>query len=261
MKDYDREKLIQRYYSARAQEYDRQKSRTWQSIRGFRNEVFEAILQGLKNCNNKLLLEVGVGSGRNAKPVLERTNTYLVGLDLSKEMLGAARSKLTKHKEKFDLILGGAEDLPLIDAAFDAILCISTMHYFSDQEKALDAFQKLLKKKGILIYGDLTKHESDDEDFFENLERAVSKAHARYYKASEMKGLMKRTGFHILRTTTIEYLKRYDALIEDKGRYFGIGIDAINRLTRAATSRTRKQYALTDRRLTQFYTVITSTKA
>lgn len=260
MKNYYREKLIQRYYSARAQDYDRQKSRTWQSTRGFGNKVFQEILQGLKGYNNKSLLEIGVGSGRNAKLLLERINPYLVGLDLSKEMLRAAGSKLVAHREKFDLILGGAEDLPLIDESFDAILCISTMHYFADQEKALSVFKRLLKKNGVLIYGDLTEHESDDEEFFENLERTISKAHSKYYKASEMKGLMEKNGFHVARTTTIEYQKRYDALIEDKGRYFGVGIDSVNNLTQAAASRTRKQYTLTDTGLTQFFTVISANR-
>ena len=258
MKNYDREKLIQRYYSARAQDYDRQKSRTWQSPRGFGNKVFKEILQGLKGYNNKSMLEIGVGSGRNAELLLEKINPYLVGLDLSKEMLRAARSKLAAHRAKFDLILGSAEDSPLINDAFDAILCISTTHYFSDQEKTLSAIKKLLKTNGVLIYGDLTKHESDNEEFFENLERTISKAHSKYYKASEMKGLMEKNGFHVARTTTIGYQKTYDALIEDKGRYFGVGIAAINKLTQAAASKTRKQYTLTDTGLTQFYTVISA---
>ncbi|HUW48044.1 MAG TPA: class I SAM-dependent methyltransferase, partial [Patescibacteria group bacterium] len=122
MSDTNRKKLIQEYYSARANDYDRQKARTWKSSRGFGKEVFDEILRGLKNCQKKLLLEVGVGSGRNVKPVLEKINLYLVGLDLSKEMLRTARTKLIPHKQSFDLILGDAEHLPLVDETLDAIL-------------------------------------------------------------------------------------------------------------------------------------------
>ncbi|HJW97944.1 MAG TPA: hypothetical protein VJ529_02360, partial [Candidatus Bathyarchaeia archaeon] len=72
MNDIDRKKLIQEYYSRRASDYDRQKSRTWKSVHGFGNDVFEEILQGLRNFEDKLLLEIGVGSGRNAKPILDK---------------------------------------------------------------------------------------------------------------------------------------------------------------------------------------------
>jgi ubiquinone/menaquinone biosynthesis C-methylase UbiE len=192
-------------------DYDRQKNRTWKSSRGFGKEVFEEILRGLKNCQKKLLLEVGVGSGRNVKPVLERINLYLVGLDLSKEMLRTARTKLIPHKQSFDLILGDAEHLPFVDETLDAILCMSTMHYFTDQERILGNFRQLLKRNGVFIYGDLSPQESDDEEFLETLERTISKAHARYYKASEINWLMEKNGFHVNRTRTIDYRKSYDA--------------------------------------------------
>jgi ubiquinone/menaquinone biosynthesis C-methylase UbiE len=260
MSDTNRKKLIQEYYSARANDYDRQKSRTWKSSRGFGKEVFEEILRGLKNCQKKLLLEVGVGSGRNVKPVLERINLYLVGLDLSKEMLRTARTKLMPYKQSFDLILGDAEHLPLVDETLDAILGMSTMHYFTDQERILGNFRQLLRKSGVFIYGDLSLQESDDEEFLETLERTISKAHARYYKASEINWLMEKNGFHVNRTRTIDYRKSYDALIKDKGAYFGVGIDELQRLTQAATAKTKRQCNLTDTEMTLSYTVINATK-
>lgn len=260
MSDTNRKKLIQEYYSARANDYDRQKNRTWKSSRGFGKEVFDEILRGLKNCQKKLLLEVGVGSGRNVKPVLEKINLYLVGLDLSKEMLRTARTKLIPHKQSFDLILGDAEHLPLVDETLDAILCMSTMHYFTNQERILGNFRQLLKKNGVFIYGDLSPQESDDEEFLETLERTISKAHARYYKASEINWLMEKNGFHVNRTRTIDYRKSYDALIEDKGIYFGVGIDELQRLTHAATAKAKRQYNLTDTEMTLLYTVINATK-
>jgi ubiquinone/menaquinone biosynthesis C-methylase UbiE len=260
MSDTSRKKLIQEYYSARANDYDRQKNRTWKSSRGFGKEVFKEILRGLKNCQKKLLLEVGVGSGRNVKPVLESINLYLVGLDLSKEMLKTAGTKLMPHKQSFDLILGDAEHLPLVDETFDAILCMSTMHYFTDQERILGNFRQLLKKNGVFIYGDLSPQESDDEEFLETLERTISKAHAIYYKASEINWLMEKNGFHVNRTRTIDYRKSYHALIEDKGIYFGVGIDELQRLTHAATAKAKRQYSLTDTEMTLSYTVINATK-
>jgi ubiquinone/menaquinone biosynthesis C-methylase UbiE len=94
------------------------------------------VLSQFTDFEDKLLLEAGVGSGRNAKPLLEKIKACLVGLDLSRDMLKRARNKLFSHRRHFDLILADAEHLPFLAAAFEAVLCMSTMHYFADQEKA-----------------------------------------------------------------------------------------------------------------------------
>lgn len=255
-----RKKLVQGYYSARAEDYDRQKSRTWKSDQGFGTEVLEEVFGALEGFDNKIMLEVGIGSGRNAKPLLEKVKPLLVGLDLTTQMLAIAKSKLRVHRQCLDLVLGDAESLPFIAEAFDAILCISTMHYFTDQETMLKSFLQLLKKTGTLVYGDMSPHESDNGEFFEKLERTVSRTHARYYKASEMKELLETHGFHISRMKTVAYRKSYDALIQDKGRYFGIKLESLRRYVRAASKQAKVQYSLTDNELTLFYTIITATR-
>jgi ubiquinone/menaquinone biosynthesis C-methylase UbiE len=256
--DSTRKKTIQRYYSIRAKDYDRQKSRTWKSENGFAVEVFNQVLNAFAGFESKLLLEVGVGSGRNAKLLLEKIKPPLVGLDLTREMLKTARNKLLAHRRHFDLILADAEHLPFAADAFDAILCMSTMHYFADQEETLGDLGQLLKKRGVFVYGDLSPHEEDNQGFFETLERTVSKAHARYYKASEMKGLLETHGFQVCRMKTISYGKSYNALIEDKAKYFAVRPEALRRCVQAASKEAKQQYALTDTELTQFYTVITA---
>lgn len=260
MSNTSRKKIIQRYYSVRAKDYDRQKSRTWKSEQGFGTEVFDELLDALGGFENKTILEVGVGSGRNAKPLLEKISLRFVGLDLTKEMLYAAKNKMSACKRHFDLILGDAEHLPFVTRAFDAALCMSTMHYFADQEKVLEHLARLLKEKGTFVYGDLSPHESDNQGFFETLERTVSKAHSRYYKASEVQKLFENHEFHVSRMKTISYRKHYRSLIEDKGNYFGVTSEELHRYIQNANRETKEQYGLTETELTQFYTVITATK-
>lgn len=260
MADDARKKTIQRYYSIRAKDYDQQKSRTWKSENGFGPEVLDEVLNAFTGFENKLLLEVGVGSGRNAKPLLEKVRPCLVGLDLTREMLNNARNKLLAYKQHADLILGDADQLPFVSEAFDAILCMSTMHYFEDQEKTLEEYRRLLKEGGTFVHGDLSPHEADKQGFFETLERTISKAHTRYCKASETKRLLETHGFHVSKMKTIAYKKSYDALIEDKGRYFAIKPEALRRYVHAANKEANEQYVLTDTGLTQFYTIITATR-
>jgi hypothetical protein len=116
----------------------------------------------------------------------------------------------------------------------------------------------LLKKGGTFVYGDLSPHEADDQGFFEMLKRTVSKAHERYYKSSEMKRPLETNGFQVSRMKTIVCRKSYKALIEDKGKYFGIRPQALHRCVQEASKEAKQQYALTDTQLTQFYTVITA---
>jgi ubiquinone/menaquinone biosynthesis C-methylase UbiE len=260
MADSTRKKNIQKYYSVRAKDYDQQKSRTWKSENGFGTEVLDEVLTAFTGFENKLLLEVGVGSGRNAKPLLEEIRPRLVGLDLTREMLKNARNKLPAYKKHFDLILGDAEHLPFVAEVFDAILCMSTMHYFEDQEKILGNYGRLLKKGGTFVYGDLSIHEADDQEFFETLERTISRAHRRYYKASEMRRLFETHGFHVSKIKIIAYKKSYDALMEDKGKYFDIEPEVLHRYVRTASKEAKEQYDLTDTELTLFYTVITATR-
>jgi ubiquinone/menaquinone biosynthesis C-methylase UbiE len=255
-----RKKTIQTYYSVRAKDYDQQKSRTWKSDQGFGTEVLDEVLNAFKSFQNKLLLEVGVGSGRNAKPLLEKIRPQLVGLDLTKEMLNITRKKMSAYKQNIDLILGDAEHMPFAPKVFDGILCVSTMHYFTDQEESVKDFKEKLKDKGTFVYGDLSPHEADNQEFFETLERTISKAHAKYYKASEIIKLLETHGFHVIRTKTIAYRKSYEKLIEDKARYFAVGPKRLERHVDVASKESRKRYALTDTELTQFYTIIVASR-
>ena len=255
-----RKKTIQTYYSVRAKDYDQQKSRTWKSTQGFGAEVLNEVLDAFKSFQNKLLLEVGIGSGRNAKPLLREIRPHLVGLDLTKEMLDITRKKMSAHRQNLDLILGDGEHMPFAPRVFDGMLCMSTMHYFANQEESLKGFAEQLKDESTLVLGDLSPHEADNEEFFETLERTISKAHARYYKASEMKKLLETHGFHIIRMKTIAYRKSYDKLIEDKAQYFSVSPKRLQRQIDAASKESRKRYALTSAELTQFYTVYVASR-
>lgn len=255
MRSVDRKRLIQRYYSARAKDYDRQKSRTWKTSQGFGNGVLGRVLSDLDGLGSGLALEVGVGSGRNALPMLEKVRPQFVGIDLSKEMLEQAKKKLCAFKGSYDLVLGDAEHLPFVAGAFDKLVCMSAIHYFDRQDMVMRRFREILKERGTFVYGDLTVHELDNEGFFERLERTVSKAHAGYRKPSEIKGLLETCGFAELRIATFGYRKSYRSLMEDKGEYFGVPAGTLNKHIQSASTSAKARYDLTDTELTLYYTV------
>lgn len=260
MANADRKKIIQRYYAVRSRDYDKQKSRTWKSDEGFGTEVLNELIGTFASFEGKLLLEIGVGSGRNAKPLLEKVKPQLIGLDLTKEMILIAKNKLLGHRKCVDLVVADAEHLPFKTAVFDGILCVSTMHYFEHPEDTLENAAKALKNEGTFFYGDLSPRESDDQEFFERLERAISKAHFRYHKPSELEHLFDHYGFKVTELKSISYRKSYESLIEDKANYFGIEAGRIYRYIRKANLEAKNQYELTQTELTQFYTIIVAVK-
>jgi len=260
MEDITRKKLVQKYYSERARDYDQQKIRTWKSKQGFGAEVINGVIGALASLENKLILEVGVGSGRIGFPLLEKVKHWFVGLDLSKEMLRFAKVKMSPYKQDFDLILGDAEHLPFANGVFDAVVCISVMHYFEFPERGLTEFSKILKEKGIFVYGDLTMHKLDSHSFLDILEKTLSKAHARYCTPSEMEKLLKNHRYHVSKVEVFSYRKSFLALMEDKGRYFDVKFEALKERIRGFSMHDKKLYSVDNDGLTLFYTLITALK-
>lgn len=255
-----RKKLIQRYYSKRAKDYDQQKIRTWKSKQGFEAEIINEITDAFASLKSKIVLEVGVGSGRISSSLLENTCSWLVGLDLSREMLSLAKAKMFTYKQRFDLILGDAEHLPFANEIFDAIICISTMHYFEFPKKSLTEFSRTSTTKGIFVYGDLTMHELDKHAFLERLEKTLSKAHAIYYRLSEAKKLLQSHGFQVARVQVFPYRKSYSALIEDKGKYFNVKPETFRKIIQEATIDEKKLYNVGNSELTLFYALVAAVK-
>jgi len=260
MKDIVRKKIIQEYYSRRAIDYDKQKARTWKSEVGFGAVILNQVIDDLTGLENKPILEIGIGSGRVGFPLLKNVRPWLVGLDLSKEMLSLAKARMSSHKQKFDLILGDAEHLPFINGVFDAIVCISTMHYFAFPERSISEFSRTSKERGLFVYGDLTMHELDNCRFLDALERTLSKAHARYYKPSEAKKLLGNHGFHISKTKVFPYRKSCLALMEDKGTYFDVKTEALNECIQEASEDEKQLYFVNSSGLTLFYSLIIAIK-
>lgn len=260
MRNIAHKKVAQRYYSKRARDYDRQKVRTWKSKQGFGAEILNEIVDALVSLESKTVLEVGVGNGRIGFSLVEKAKPWFVGLDLSREMLELARTRMPPYKQNFGLILGDGEHLLFQNRVFNAIICVSTMHYFAYPEKILTEFSRILKEEGTFVYGDVTMHELDKQCFLDALERRLSKAHAKYCKPSEMKRMLENHGFHVSRMKVVPYRKSYLSLMEDKGRYFGVKPETLHKCILDVTTDERNLYAINSNGLTLFYTLITALK-
>ena len=89
-----------------------------------------------------LILDNGCGIGHLAE-FLPMDN--MVGFDISKGMLGKAKSRMNR------LVRGDSQRLPFKDETFDVIFCRSLLHHLPDPCEGVYEMDRVLKKEGELI--------------------------------------------------------------------------------------------------------------
>lgn len=105
----------------------------------------------LKPCHR--LLDVAIGTGDLALEIMRQKKAEQIqGLDLSQEMMriGAEKVERAGLKDSISFELGSALDMPYGDAEYDALTCAYGVRNFSDLDKGLHEFRRVLKPGGQL---------------------------------------------------------------------------------------------------------------
>jgi ubiquinone/menaquinone biosynthesis C-methylase UbiE len=89
-------------------------------------------------------LDVGCGNGLFTVPLTELFD-FVVGVDISKEMLKRCKEKRTN----LDLVLASATDLPFKNDVFDAVMSLSVLQLMNQNniKKTLSEISRTAKKK------------------------------------------------------------------------------------------------------------------
>ncbi len=96
------------------------------------------------------ILEVGVGTGKNLR--YYNKNTEVTGIDLSPKMLGKAKKKLEKLKNKsIKLMQMDAQTLKFKDDSFDYAVCTFVLCSVPDTIKVLKEMKRVVKKNGKIL--------------------------------------------------------------------------------------------------------------
>lgn len=116
------------------------------------NDLIEipTIRKMLPDLTNKKVLELGCGYGENCQYCLDQGASYVLGTDISKNMIHIAFKNVQKENCEFKVL--AMEDISEIDGKFDLVISSLAVHYVEDFEKLLNDIYGLLNEDGYFIF-------------------------------------------------------------------------------------------------------------
>lgn len=130
-------------------------SDVYDATRGLPPDVAEQITQcilGLvATIDDPQFLEIGVGTGRIALPIVQQGYAY-TGIDISEKMMDEFRRKLPEMPTRLTLMAADATALPFCDRSFDVVLAVHVLHLIPDWQQALSELRRVLKPSGLFLY-------------------------------------------------------------------------------------------------------------
>lgn len=129
-------------------------------------------------------VEVGVGSGRFAKPL-----GVNVGIEPSREMRKIAQNR------GMEIIDGVAEALPIAGSILDTVLIVTTICFVNDIERSLREAYRVLAPTGRLVIGFIDRKSFLGLNLEKLKPRSVFYSVANFYSAEELLHYLKSVGF------------------------------------------------------------------
>jgi len=124
---------------------------------GVAARIGEALRDAAGATPSSRLLELGVGTGRVALPIVEAGAGYhYTGIDLSARMMDVLRVKLREvpgAAERVTLVEGDIMNLPFADGSFDAVLTTHVYHLVADRARVAAESARVLARPGVLLNG------------------------------------------------------------------------------------------------------------
>jgi len=143
------------------------------------SNMYELELNALKKfipkSKSKTGLEIGVGTGRFAKPL-----GIKYGLEPSKSM-----AKIAK-KRGIDVYEGIAECIPFNDESFDYVLMTTTLCFLNEPIKGLKEIKRILKPNGTVIIGIIDKNSPMGNLYESKKEKSKFYKNAKFYSLDEV---------------------------------------------------------------------------
>lgn len=116
-------------------------------------EVSQQIGQAIAShiTGGKHVLEIGIGTGRIAKPVAE-AGCDVIGFDLSPHMLSEMLP--TSGTGSVNIVQSDMHKMPFYNDSFDAVMAVHVLHLARDWQQVMREATRVLRKGGTFIQGD-----------------------------------------------------------------------------------------------------------
>ena len=135
--------------------FDGRVARQYRAQRAHPPEVSEAVGRAMaaQVGDNGRVLEVGVGTGRIAWPVMD-AGCRVVGFDLSANMLDEVFAERPRREAThLTLLQADMHQLPFQDDQFDGVMMVHVLHLAKDLRQVLGEIGRVLNRGGVLLQG------------------------------------------------------------------------------------------------------------
>lgn len=143
--------------------------------------AYESELLAIKSLipNNKFSIEIGVGSGRFAKP-----------LDVKLGVEPSIKMQMFSKKRKIDIVNSIAENLPFRSETFDLVLMVTTICFVDDIKSSFKEIFRILKQDGMFIIGLIDRDSPIGKLYQKNKKSSVFYSVANFYSVNEVVNLL-----------------------------------------------------------------------
>lgn len=148
--------------------------------------AYESEVQAVRTLlsNGLSAIEIGVGSGRFAKPLGIR-----IGVEPSLKMGKIAQGK------GIAVVSGIAEDLPIANRKFDAVLMVTTICFLDDIAVAFREVYRILKPRGCIVVGFVDRDSPIGRSYQKHKDESLFYGVATFFSVDEVVGFLADAGF------------------------------------------------------------------
>lgn len=135
----------------------------------------------------KVVLELGVGTGKTLQSILRQNPKSVTAVDFSQEAINIAQKSIKSDKIKF--IKSNILNIPFKEDKFDVIVCYYILNNLigSEMIKAVEQMKKALVPKGIILFEDFSSGDFREKESKKRKDGLI----CHFFSESEVKDLFK----------------------------------------------------------------------
>lgn len=138
------------YYDNQVADYEKENGLLKRGLTRAYERKAKIILKELESIKPKKILEIGAGSGLMTYFISELFSEELVALDLSKEMLELAKTRIKNPNVSYIVGDGTKPEFP--EGSFDAVIGVDIIHHLEDPRAAMKEWKRLVRPGGKMVF-------------------------------------------------------------------------------------------------------------